>query len=138
MTLPPCIRKSLAGLVLLYATSTHAQVADPIAQSPLNYRHYLSHVVKQHPSVQAALNQIESARQDLAGAKWQFGPTPSIGSEKNNRPANSLTDSRTNFARLQQPLWTGGRLTAQLDRAQAQETIVLIHLPNRARFHAQM
>lgn len=123
MTLPPCIRKSLAGLVLLYATSTHAQVADPIAQSPLNYRHYLSHVVKQHPSVQAALNQIESARQDLAGAKWQFGPTPSIGSEKNNRPANSLTDSRTNFARLQQPLWTGGRLTAQLDRAQAQETI---------------
>jgi outer membrane protein, adhesin transport system len=124
LTVHPTIQKPLAALGLLCATVSHGQVADPIAQSPLNYRHYLGHVVQQHPSVQAALNQIESAQQDVVGAKWQFGPTPSIGAERsNNPPANALTDRRTSFARLQQPLWTGGRLTAQLDRAQAQETI---------------
>lgn len=123
MTFHPTIQKPLAALALLCATVSHGQVADPIAQSPLNYRHYLGHVVKQHPSVLAALNQIESAQQDVDGAKWQFGPTPSVGAEKSSKSANALIDRRTTFARLQQPLWTGGRLTAQLDIALAQETI---------------
>lgn len=99
-----------------------------MAASPLNYRHYLGVVVKQHPSVQSAQNQLESARQDVEGAKWQFMPTPSIGAEKTSKAANGVSDSRTTYARLQQPLWTGGRLTAQLDKAQAQETIASLTL----------
>lgn len=106
----------------------HAQQADPMAANPRNYRHYLGIVVQQHPSVLAAQNQIESARQDVEGAKWQFMPTPSIGAEKSNKSADGFTDRRTTFARLQQPLWTGGRLTAQLDKAQAQETIASLTL----------
>lgn len=128
MTVHPCIQKPLAVLTLLCATASHGQVADPVAQSPRNYRHYLSFVIQQHPSVQAALNQIESAQQDVQGAKWQFGPTPSVGGEKSSKTADNLTDRRTTFARLQQPLWTGGRLTAQLDRAQAQESIAHLTL----------
>ena len=123
MSLHTCIQNPIVALALLCATGTHAQVADPIGQSPLNYRHYLAVVIKQHPSVQAAMDQIESARQDVEGAKWQFGPTPSVGGEKSSKKANNVNDRRTTFMRLQQPLWTGGRLTAQLDRAQAQETI---------------
>lgn len=123
MTVHPRIRKPLAALTLLIATTSHSQVSEPIAHSSFNYRHYLGIVIQQHPSVQAALKQIESAQQDVQGAKWQFGPTPSIGSERNSRSVNGLSDSRSSFARMQQPLWTGGRLTAQLDRAQAQETI---------------
>ncbi|WP_283225092.1 TolC family protein [Limnohabitans lacus] len=99
-----------------------------MAANPRNYRHYLGIVVQQHPSVLAAQNQIESARQDVEGAKWQFMPTPSIGAEKSNKSADGFTDRRTTFARLQQPLWTGGRLTAQLDKAQAQETIASLTL----------
>ena len=123
MSLHTYIKKPLVALVLLCTIGIHAQVVDPIAQSPLNYRHYLAVVVNQHPSVQAALNQIESARQDVEGAKWQFGPTPSIGGEKSSKKADYVNDRRSTFVRLQQPLWTGGRLTAQLDRAQAQEAI---------------
>ena len=99
-----------------------------MAVSPLNYRHYLAVVVKQHPSVQSAQNQLESARQDVEGAKWQFYPTPSIGAEKSSKSANGISDSRTTYARMQQPLWTGGRLTAQLDKAQTQETIASLTL----------
>lgn len=106
----------------------HAQQFESMAASPLNYRHYLGVVINQHPSVQSAQNQLESARQDVQGAKWQFMPTPSLGAEKSNKSADGLSDRRTTFARLQQPLWTGGRLTAQLDKAQAQETIAILTL----------
>ncbi len=122
------IRKALAALILLGMFTAHAQVADPIAESPHNYREYLGRVIKQHPSIQAALSQIDSARKDVEGAKWNFGPTPSIGGEGSSKKADRLTDNHTTFARLQQPLWTGGRLTAQLERAQAQETIATLTL----------
>jgi adhesin transport system outer membrane protein len=106
----------------------YAQQVDRMAASPINYRHYLAVVVTQHPSVQSAQNQLESARQDVEGAKWQFLPTPSIGAEKSSKSSNGFSDTRTTFARLQQPIWTGGRLTAQLDKAQAQETIASLTL----------
>lgn len=128
MPLFPRIQKPLAIFVLLALSQAHAQSGDPIAQNRLNYRHYLGTVVKQHPSVQAALGQIESARQEVESAKWQFTPTPSIGAEKSSKSADGLTDRSTTFARLQQPLWTGGRLTAQLDKAQAQETVANLSL----------
>jgi adhesin transport system outer membrane protein len=67
------------------------------------------------------LGQLNSAKHETDGAKYQFLPTPSFGVERNAQPNKGLTDSRTQFARLQQPLWTGGRLTAQLDRARSQE-----------------
>jgi adhesin transport system outer membrane protein len=126
--LPINLQKPLFVLTLMCTAVTHAQQADPMAANPRNYRHYLGIVVQQHPSVRAAQNQIESARQDVEGAKWQFMPTPSIGAEKSNKSADGFTDRRTTFARLQQPLWTGGRLTAQLDKAQAQETIASLTL----------
>jgi adhesin transport system outer membrane protein len=123
LSFKPCIQKSLAVFVLLYVNGSQAQVVDPIAQSPRNYIYYLGHVVKHHPSILAAQNQVESARQEVEGAKWQFGPTTSVGVEKSSKKSDNFNDTRTTYVRLQQPLWTGGRLTAQLDRAQALETI---------------
>lgn len=120
----PRIKELLAVFILCGLPIAHAQVAESIAQDVANYRHFLAVVVKQHPSVQAALRQVESARQDVEGAKWQFLPTPSIGGERSSKKADGITDRRSTFVRLQQPLWTGGRLSAQLDKAQAQESVV--------------
>jgi adhesin transport system outer membrane protein len=120
----PWIRKQLIAAALSSLAVVHAQMTEPMAVDSFNYRYYLAVVVKQHPNVQAGLSQIESARQDVEAAKWQFLPTPSIGGERSSKKVNNLTDRRTTYARLQQPLWTGGRLTAQLDKAKAQETVV--------------
>jgi adhesin transport system outer membrane protein len=128
LTLYPRIQKTLGVLAFVCMAASHAQVTDSISQSALNYRHFLVAVDRQHPSVQSALNQIESARQEVTGAKWQFGPTPSVGVEKSSKVPDGLTDRRTSYARLQQPVWTGGRLTAQLDRAQAQESIARLSM----------
>ncbi len=79
----------------------------------------LPEMLEQHPAVRAADQQRHAASQEVDGARWQYFPTPSIGVENSNQ-TSQYTDSKTRFARLQQPLWTGGRLTAQTDRAKAQ------------------
>ncbi len=79
----------------------------------------LPEMLEQHPAVRAADQQRHAASQEVEGARWQYFPTPSVGVENSNQ-TNRLLDSKTRFARLQQPLWTGGRLSAQTDRARAQ------------------
>jgi adhesin transport system outer membrane protein len=66
----------------------------------------------------------ESARDAVEGAKWQFFPTPSIAFEQvdtghsdPNYP--NYGDKNVTTLRLQQPLWTGGRLSVGVERAQA-------------------
>jgi adhesin transport system outer membrane protein len=81
-------------------------------------------VLSSHPSVRSQLAQGESAKQAVEGAQWQFYPTPSIGFEQvDANPADpsypSYGDKNVTTLRLQQPLWTGGRLSAGLDRAEA-------------------
>jgi adhesin transport system outer membrane protein len=87
------------------------------------HRTLLAELLTRHPGVLAAMGQLASAQYDTEGAKWQFLPTASFGVEKTPPSASGLTDSRTTYARLQQPLWTGGRLTAQLDKARALEAL---------------
>ena len=81
-------------------------------------------VLASHPSLRAQKALGESARDAVEGAKWQFFPTPSVayeqvdaGQSDPNYP--SFGDKSVTTLRLQQPLWTGGRLTAGLERAQA-------------------
>jgi adhesin transport system outer membrane protein len=84
----------------------------------------LDSVLRTHPSLRAQQALGESARQAVESAEWQFYPTPSIGFEQvdsgqtdPNYP--SYGDKTVTTLRLQQPLWTGGRLTAGLHKAQA-------------------
>lgn len=83
------------------------------------YRQMLPDMLEQHPAVRAAEQQKFAAEREVEGVRWQYFPTPSFGVE-NSDQKSQFTDTKTRFARLQQPLWTGGRLTAQSDRAQAQ------------------
>ena len=80
-------------------------------------------VVKQHPSVIAAENNLRSAQADIETAEWQFYPTPSASVEKASSKSNLNANSQTTYLRLQQPLWTGGRLSSQLDHATAAELV---------------
>jgi outer membrane protein, adhesin transport system len=86
------------------------------------YRGMLANMLDRHPAVIAADQQRQAASQEVEGARWQFFPTPSIGVESSNQ-TSQFADSKIRFARLQQPLWTGGRLTAQTDRAKAQQEL---------------
>ena len=68
------------------------------------------------------MSQELSASAGLESANWQYYPTPSVTLEAvSASPTDRLYQGDNGVAtlRLQQPLWTGGRLGAGVDKAQA-------------------
>lgn len=84
-----------------------------------------------HPASQGQRALVRSAQAGVDGAQWQFYPTPSVSVETAQASASDSAyqgDGRVAILRLQQPLWTGGRLTAGLDKAQASLRLALATL----------
>jgi adhesin transport system outer membrane protein len=82
----------------------------------------LATAAMEHPSVAAASAKAGAAAADLSGARWQFYPTPSVSVENARTESTDrsyLGDGTVSIIRLQQPLWTGGRLTAGVDKGEA-------------------
>ena len=65
---------------------------------------------------------MASAAAGVESARWQFYPTPSVSLENATTSGTDPSyqgDNRVATLRLQQPLYSGGRLTAGADKAQA-------------------
>lgn len=81
----------------------------------------------QHPALRAQLAGSRAAERDIALARNAFAPTPSVSWEKVQQKAATDTyysgDPQVVLWRLNQPVWTGGRLSANLDKALAQHQI---------------
>lgn len=75
-----------------------------------------------HPSVRSQQALHEAALTDVRRAELQFWPTPSVQIEQvHSRQEDPSYGARAmaQTYRLQQPLWTGGRLSAALDKSRA-------------------
>ncbi len=84
----------------------------------------LQEVLRTNPAVQSRQATVRSRQASVDSANWQFYPSPSLSSERVSRSANDTAyaaDSTVTTLRLQQTLWTAGRLTAQTSRAQADQ-----------------
>lgn len=82
----------------------------------------ISSALLDHPAIQAQQAQKQAAEAGVDSATWQFYPTPSIAVENVHTSASDPSyqgDDVTASLRLQQPLWTGGRLVAGLKKAEA-------------------
>jgi adhesin transport system outer membrane protein len=102
----------LCLLITLVPLVGQAQVLDQL----------ISQALVSHPSAQVQQALAQAAQTGVDSARWQFYPTPSVGIERSRASAADPSyqgDSHVSTLRLQQPLWTGGRLTAGLDKAQA-------------------
>ena len=78
--------------------------------------------VATHPSIQSQRSLLASAQVDVSTARQQFYPTPSVAVEDVRSGPNDISyrgNASIQTYRLQQPLWTGGRLTAGLSKAEA-------------------
>jgi adhesin transport system outer membrane protein len=62
-----------------------------------------------HPLVLGKRSSLAAAQSDREGAEWQRYPTPSLEASTQNGGAGLL--------RIEQPLWSGGRITAGIDAA---------------------
>lgn len=89
-------------------------------------------MTQEHPQVLIQRQNLKSAGFDIESSKQAFYPTPSISLER----AQSNGGSDPSYAgspqvavfKLQQSLWTGGRLSAQLNKAIAIQDIELARL----------
>lgn len=70
----------------------------------------VSRIMKNHSSIASSNEAIKGAEEAVGGAIWQYFPTPSIDMSRNGSAA------ATTF-KLEQPLWTGGRLDANYNLA---------------------
>jgi adhesin transport system outer membrane protein len=97
------------------------------------YLHLLwKKVIQHHPQVLIQVQNLKSTGFDIEVAKQAFYPTPSISLERaqsqgGNDPSYSGTPQVAIY-RLQQPLWTGGRLSAQQNKATANQDIEVARL----------
>lgn len=67
-------------------------------------------VLSSHPSIESARYLIQSSNAQVEGAKWGYYPTPSVD-------ASMASGRRGTTIRLDQPVWTGGKLDAAYNLA---------------------
>lgn len=72
----------------------------------------LQEAVKNHPAVLGKRSEYQAAGYDLEGAKW--GRFPSFSTE-----LQTFSSGTSTLAKVEQPLWTGGRITSQIGIATA-------------------
>jgi adhesin transport system outer membrane protein len=92
------------------------------AQPPGSLEGLISSALQGHPTIQTQQAKVQSASAGLDSANWQFFPTPSVAVEKASAGSSDPAyagNSTVSTLRLQQPLWTGGRLTAGKEKANA-------------------
>ena len=85
--------------------------------------------IQTHPLVEQGKADLRAGNQAVKTAKWQYFPTPSISDEK----AFADNDGYTTVLSLDQPLWSGGRLSAGLDSAKANATLLSASLAENRR-----
>lgn len=80
------------------------------SESLIGLDEVLINSVQLHPMVGSKLKQAEAAQQNLETAKWQRWPAFSASTSVSQIDGNMLTNLR-----LEQPVWTGGRIDAEID-----------------------
>lgn len=97
------IIRVLVALLLM----TDAALAQPVS----TFGQVLQSALGSHPAIIGKRSAQEAARADQKGAEWLRYPTPSI-------EAATQTDGKeSGLVRIEQPLWSGGRITAAIGAA---------------------
>jgi outer membrane protein, adhesin transport system len=101
------------GLVLASSqpSPANAVALPPTVQTTLPQ--LVEQAVRTHPSVLAKLAELRGSKTNVDSAKWQYYPSLSVQSERwANQSNRTLPTTATSLIRLQQNLWSGGRLDA--------------------------
>lgn len=111
------MKKKLSFIMYLLTTVSFASEVCKTNSDEL-----LSQLLLNHPSIKMSQEVIKGAKERVDSAFWEFFPTPSVDvSAKDN-------DRYTTVARLEQPIWTGGKLTSKYDIATSKEKENLFEL----------
>ncbi len=92
---------------------TPSAPAQKIAPTITTFEQVLESAWRSHPAVLGRKSAQRAARAEQKGARWQFLPTPTLEVARQD----SSQSKNQGVFRLEQPIWTGGRITSGLDVA---------------------
>ncbi len=82
----------------------------------------LSQLITNHPSIKMSQEVIKGAKEKVDSAFWGYFPTPSFDVSVRDEDRN-LT-----IARIEQPIWTGGKISSKYDIATSKEQETILEL----------
>ncbi len=82
------------------------------AQSPLTFERALQLALAHHPTVMGKRSEQAATLAEKQGAEWARYPTPTL-----EATTRTTAGANTGLLRVDQPLWTGGRITAGIEAA---------------------
>jgi len=77
----------------------------------IKFKDIIKNTLGNHPSIMVSKEMLQSADKSIESAKWGYYPSPSIDYSYKNQNENSIT------FRVDQPIWTGGKLDAIYKKA---------------------
>lgn len=92
-----------------------ARLLDPPPAIPDSLGATASKAVRTYPAIRAAEATIQASRADVRAAKWLRFPSVSVGGRLDDDSLGSISPQ----IQVQQPLWTGGSISAGIERAEA-------------------
>lgn len=95
----------------LVLTALLFMVGSAQAQPAWTFEQVLQSALESHPAIMGKRSGQAAARADQKGAEWLRYPTPSI------EAATQGGGKDSGLVRLEQPLWSGGRISAAIDAA---------------------
>ena len=105
----------VCGLVVLVSQHASASGAHENGDGQWTLSRLIDEAVANHPSIRASKDAAQGGKARVRSARWQYFPTPSVGVETQTLGGNPVLT-----ADLTQPIWTGGRLSADFKLAKAQ------------------
>lgn len=98
----------LFGAKVVYLADNNISKDTP--QCTLKVNELVDSLLESHPNIQVSRQAIKNSDSQLQSSYWGYFPSPSIDvSQASNR--------RSTLLRIDQPLWTGGKLDANVDIA---------------------
>ncbi|CUV64927.1 putative outer membrane protein [Sulfurovum sp. enrichment culture clone C5] len=85
-------------------------------KSNYNIDELINFTINSHPSIKASKQALIASKAGVKSAMWNYFPTPKISAQQTKDNVNGVTIS------LEQPLWTGGKLSSAMDMAKANRT----------------
>ncbi|WP_058048543.1 MULTISPECIES: TolC family protein [Janthinobacterium] len=99
-----------AALLAAMAMASISSFAQAQGATAWSFDQVLQQALQNHPAVQGKRSAQAAARADLDGAQWQRFPSLSAEVPAGSRETGGVV-------RIEQPLWSGGRINAGIDAA---------------------
>jgi adhesin transport system outer membrane protein len=122
------VLKHFIPSLMLVACTIACASPDPLV---LTLEQAIVWATNSHPLVEQKRRNVEASVQDVKSAQWKWLPTLTFETSQilGGQPqVLGNSDPSAGNIKLEQPLWSGGRITSEVDMAQARKQITQLQL----------